>query len=67
MMAYDKVRQSVTSISKSKKHEPITGSDQTVQTQIRACDWSVLFAFAFARSTLTHVVINNVHCTQVRP
>jgi len=26
---YDKVRQSVTSKSKSKKHRPITGSDQT--------------------------------------
>jgi len=28
-----------------------------VPTQIRACDWSMLFAFAFARNTLTHFVI----------
>ena len=55
---YDKVRQSDTSKSRSKKHGPITGSDQTVPTQIRACDWSMLFAFAFARNTLTHFVIH---------
>jgi len=30
---------------------------QTVPTRIRACDWSMLFAFAFARNTLTHLVI----------
>jgi len=29
---------------------------QTVPTRIRACDWSMLFAFAFARNTLTHFV-----------
>jgi len=32
---------------------------QTVPTRIRACDWSMLFAFAFARNTLTHFVISN--------
>jgi hypothetical protein len=50
-----KVRQSVT--SKSRKHGPTTSSDQTAPTQIQACDWSMLFAFAFARNTLTHFVI----------
>ena len=30
---------------------------QTVPTRIRPCDWSMLFAFAFARNTLTHFVI----------
>jgi hypothetical protein len=39
---YDKVRQSVTSKSKSKKHGPITGPDQSP---------------AFAHNTLTHFVI----------
>jgi hypothetical protein len=28
-----------------------------VPTQIRACDWSMLIAFAFARNTLAHLVI----------
>jgi len=45
---YDKVRQSVTSKSKSKKHGPITGSDLGRNGLIRACDWSMLSAFAFA-------------------
>ena len=54
---YDKLRQSVTSKSKSKKHGPITGSDLGRKGLIRACDWSVLFAFAFARNTLTNFVI----------
>jgi hypothetical protein len=55
---YDKVRQSVTSKSKSKKHGLITGSDQNRSEPVRACDWSMLFAFAFARNTSTHVVIH---------
>jgi len=54
---HDKVRQSVTEQSKSKKHGPITSSDQTIPTQIQACDWSMLFAFALLRNTLTHFVI----------
>ena len=54
---YDKVRQSVTSKSKSKTHGPITGSDRPGTVLIRACDWSMLFAFAFAHNTLTHFVI----------
>jgi len=57
LISYDKVIQSVTSNSRSKKHGPITSSDLTVRTQIRVCDWSVLFAFAFARNTVTHSVI----------
>ena len=35
----------------------VTGTDQTVPTQIRACDWSMLFAFALLCNTLTHFVI----------
>jgi len=54
---YDKVRQSVTVQKQSKKHGPITSSDQTVPTQIRACDWSMPFAFALPCNTLTHFVI----------
>ena len=57
LILYDKVRQSVTSKSKSRKHGPITNSDQAVPTQIRVCDWSMHFAFAFAHNTLTHFVI----------
>ena len=56
-ITYDKLCQTVMSESKSKKHGPISGSDQTVPSQIRACDWSMLFAFAFSRKTLTHFVI----------
>ena len=45
--------------SKSSKinHGPIIGSDETVPTQSRACDWSMLFVFDFVRNTLTHFVI----------
>jgi hypothetical protein len=43
----------VQSKSKSKKHGPITSSDQTIPTQIQACDWSMVFAFALLRNTLT--------------
>jgi hypothetical protein len=60
----DKVRQSVT--SKSKKHGPITGSDLGRIGLIRACDWSMLFAFALARNTLTHFVISH-HRSDTRP
>jgi hypothetical protein len=47
-LTYDKVRQSVTSKSKSKTHGPITGSHLGRNGLIRACDWSMLSAFAFA-------------------
>jgi len=46
--SYDKVRQSVVSKSKSKKHGPIAGSNLGRNGLIRACDWSMLSAFAFA-------------------
>ena len=36
-----------------------------VPTQIRACDWSMLYAFAFARNTLTHLVIE-LHRKELR-
>ena len=56
---FDKVRQSVTEQSKSKKHGPITSSDQqTVPTKVRACDSSMLFAFALQCNTLTRFVIS---------
>jgi hypothetical protein len=45
---YDKVRQSVTSKSKSKNNGPITGSDLGRNGLIRGFDWSILSAFAFA-------------------
>ena len=48
--------------SNSKKHGPIKSSDQTVPTQMRACDWSMLFAFASARHTLTNFVILYAYC-----
>jgi hypothetical protein len=52
-----------TSKSKSKKHGPITGSDQNRSEPVRACDWSMLFAFAFARNTETNFVIqDNTPC-----
>ena len=54
---YDKVRQSVTEQSKSKKHGPITGTDSSRNGLIRACDWSMLFALLLLRNTLTHFVI----------
>jgi hypothetical protein len=44
----------VTEQKQSKTHGPITSSDQTVPTQIRACAWSMLFAFALLCNTLTH-------------
>jgi len=58
-LSYEKVRQSVTSNSKSKKHGPITGSALGRNGLIRACEWSMLFAFAFDRNTLTHFVVPN--------
>jgi len=76
-ISYDNVRQSVTEQKQSKKHGPITSSDQTVPTQIlkiRACDWSMLFVFALLRNTLTHFVIalrkNNAevsHSHEIQP
>jgi len=54
---YDKVRQSVTEQSKSKKHGPITGSDLGRNSLIRGCDWSMLFALLLLCNTLTHFVI----------
>jgi len=60
VLRYDKVRQSFTSKSKSKKHGPITGSDQNRSKPVRACDWSMLFAFSFARNILAHFVIDVV-------
>ena len=54
-----KVRQSVTEQSKSKKHGPITGSDLGRNNLIRACDCSMLSAFALLCNTLTHFVILN--------
>jgi hypothetical protein len=56
---YDNVSQSVAIKSKSKKHGPITGSDLGLNGLIRACDWFMLFAFAYARNTLTHFVISH--------
>ena len=64
---YDKVRQSVTSKSKSKKHGPITGSDKNRSEPARACDWPMLSAFAFARNTLTHLVIPRPPTARYRP
>ena len=55
-VVYDKVRQIVTSKSKSKKHGPITGSDQVGSGLIRACNWSILSALPFARDISTHFV-----------
>jgi len=49
---YDKVRQIGT--SKSKQHGLITGSEQNRSELVGARDWSMLFAFAFARNTATH-------------
>jgi len=46
--------------SNNKQHGPITGSDLSPNGLIRACDWSTLFGFAFARNTLTHFVIQAV-------
>ena len=57
LVPYDKASQCGTSKRNSKMHGPITSSDQTVPTQIRICDWSMLFGFAFARNTLTRFVI----------
>jgi len=58
-LAYDKVRQSMTSTSKSKstQHGPITGSDKNRSESVRACDWSMISAFAFAHNNSTHVVV----------
>ena len=55
--AYDKVRLSVTSKSKSKKHRPNTGSNLSRNGLIRARDWSMLLALLLLRNTLTHFVI----------
>ena len=36
-----------------------TGSDKNRSELVRACDMSMLYAFAFARNTLTHFVITS--------
>jgi len=49
---HDKVRQSVTEQSKSKKHRPITGSDFGRNGLTRAYDWCMLFLRLFCSVTL---------------
>jgi len=61
--SYDKVRQSVTEQSKSKKHGLIAGSDLGRNGLIRACDWSMLFALLLLCNTLTHFVIMDYVCS----
>jgi hypothetical protein len=63
LLYYDKVRQSVRSKSESRKHGPNTGSHWLGMVFIRDCDWSMLFAFAFARNTSTHFVIQLVRAS----
>jgi len=62
---YDKVRQSVTSKSKSKKHGPITTSDLDRNGLIRACDLSMLSAVAFAVQHFDALCHNSTLCVVV--